>query len=180
MNLYQPLTINSAPEQSKPYLQQIQSGLGFLPNLFATFAHSPAVLEGYLAMDKAWEKSSFTAKERQYILLAVSVENKCQYCKAAHSVILKNMMKADANTVNQIRGHQSIGDQKLDALVLLTREIVGERGFASESAVKRFLDAGYKKEQVMEILVGVALKTISNYLDHISPATLDDAFKSEA
>lgn len=100
-------------------------------------------------------------------MLAASVENKCGYCTAAHSTIAKGFLHATPEIVWAIRNRTPIGDKKTNALVNLRREIVRERGFVKQEAIEAFLGAGYRKEQVMELLLGVALKTISNYLDHI-------------
>ena len=178
--LFQPLTASTAPETSKPILENIQKAYGFVPNLMATFANSPTVLQGYLAMDGAFEKGTFTPVERQLILLAASLENDCDYCVAAHSTIAKGFLHAPAETIAAVRESQPLPDNKQNALVNLVREIVRERGFASSSTVHAFLAAGYEKSQVMELLLGVALKTVSNYLDHLSPATIDAAFAAEA
>jgi uncharacterized peroxidase-related enzyme len=177
--LFVPQTVESAPEQSRPILQNINKAFGFIPNLMATFANNPSVLQGYLALDGAFEKGSFTPVERQFILLAASVENKCGYCTAAHSTLAKGFLHAAPEVVSAIRNGTPIADKKTNALVNLTREIVRERGFVKQETVDAFLNAGYRKEQVMELLLGVALKTISNYLDHISPTALDQAFRSE-
>jgi uncharacterized peroxidase-related enzyme len=178
--LFQPLTAQTAPEASRPVLENIQKAFGFVPNLMATFANSPAVLKGYLALDAEWEKSGFSPVERQIVLLAASLENECRYCVAAHSTIAHGFLKVPSETVAAIRANQPTGNERTDALVALTREIVAERGYAGEATVQRFLSAGFAKEQVMELLLGVALKTISNYLDHLSPATIDAAFQAAA
>jgi uncharacterized peroxidase-related enzyme len=178
--LFQPLTVATAPEASKPILENIQKVYGFVPNLMATFANSPAVLQGYLAMDASFEKGTFTPVERQLILLAASEENKCGYCAAAHSTIAKAFLHAPAETIDAVRVGKPLADKKQNALVNLVREIVRERGFASSATVNAFLATGYEKPQVMELLLGVALKTVSNYLDRLSPATLDQAFAAEA
>jgi uncharacterized peroxidase-related enzyme len=178
--LFQPLNIASAPDASKPILENIQKSFGFVPNLMATFANSPVVLQGYLALDGAFEKGAFSPIERQLILLAASEENKCGYCAAAHSAIAKAFLNAPAETIAAVRDGKPLTDKKQNALVNLVREIVRERGFASPATVEAFLAAGYEKPQVMELLLGVALKTVSNYLDHLSPATIDQAFAAEA
>ena len=178
--LFQPLTIATAPEASKPVLENIQKAFGFIPNLMATFANSPTVLQGFLAMDGVFEKGTFTPVERQLILLAASEENKCNYCVAAHSTIAKAFLHAPDETITAVRDRQPLSDKKQNALVNLVRELVHERGFASSTTVDAFLAAGYQKPQVMELLLGVALKTVSNYLDHLSPATIDQAFAAEA
>lgn len=180
MNALKPLTIETAPEGSKQTLQAIQKGFGFIPNLMATFANSPAVLNGYMGLDAAWETSSLTAKERHIVLLATSVANNCRYCIAAHSTILKGMLKTDPACVKNIRANAQVADAKLNALVQFTKEAVGERGHVSEHTKNNFLAAGYAPAAMMEVLVGVALKTISNYLDHLNPTPIDAAFQGEA
>jgi alkylhydroperoxidase family enzyme len=84
-----------------------------------------------------------------------------------------------AEVVSAVRSNLAVPDPKLNALVALTKEIVSERGHVRAQTTENFLAAGYRKEQVLEVLIGVALKTISNYLDHISPTELDQAFQSE-
>jgi uncharacterized peroxidase-related enzyme len=176
-----PQTIATAPEGSKPALEQIQKGFGFIPNLMATFANSPAALNAYLSMEAVWEKqSTLTPKERQMVLLTASVENHYNYCKAAHSTVLKGMMKVDAAIVNAIREKKVLSDSKLDALVNFTRELVQERGYVSENVKAEFLNQGYSEAQMMEVIIGVALKTVSNYTDHINPVEIDAGFKAES
>ena len=178
-NLLKSLTIADAPAASQPIMEGIQKGFGFIPNLMATMANSPEMLKGYLALDAEWDKTSFTSQERNFALLAASVENECGYCTAAHSTIAKAFQKVPAETVAAIRAGQPTGDKKADALITLVRELVAERGHASRAAIDNFLAVGFTKTQVMELLMPVALKTISNYLDHINPAALDAAFTSE-
>lgn len=175
-----PLTVETAPEGSKETLRNINRGYGFVPNLMATFAHSPAVLNGYLAMDGAWDKSSLSPKERQVILLATSVQNHCNYCKAAHSTVLKSMMKVEPEIVSSIRENKIPSDAKLNALVKFTKEVVMERGYVSENTKAEFLKNGYTEVQMMEVIIGVALKTVSNYIDHLNPVEIDAGFKAEA
>src|ERR1700761_8826933 len=118
--LFSPLTLETAPEGSKPVLENIQKGFGFVPNLMATFANSPAVLKGYLALDAEFQKTTFTPQEREYILLAASLENECGYCVAAHSTVAKSFLKAPADYVAAIRSGANTGDEKSDALVNIT------------------------------------------------------------
>lgn len=145
----------------------------------AAFVNDPSVLEGHLALDGAFEKGSFSPIEQQVIQLAASVENKCNYCAAAHTNIAKGFLHAAPETVSAIRESKPIADKKIGALVNLTREIVRERAFVKQEISEAFLSARYQKEQVMEVLLGIALKTISNYLDHISPTPLDQVFEAE-
>ena len=114
------------------------------------------------------------------MLLTASLENECGYCIAAHSTIAKSrFLKVPADTVSAIRNGFPTGNAKTDALVSLVRELVSQRGHAKPKPLRVFSLPATPKPQVMELLLGVALKTISNYLDHINPAPLDAAFASE-
>ena len=148
--------------------------------MMTTFANSPIVLQGYLELEDVFEHGSFNPKERQLILLATSVENDCSYCAAAHSTIAQSFLFTSSEIVAAVLNGQPVPDAKLNALVTLVTEVVRERGNAKDETLQAFITAGYKKEQVMELLLGVALKTISNYLDHICPTTIDQEFKAAA
>lgn len=178
-NLLEPLTIANAPAASKPIMEGIQKDFGFVPNLMATFANSPELLKGYLALDAEWDKTSFTPQERNFALLAASLENECGYCTAAHSTIAKAFQKVPAETVAAIRAGKPTGNTKTDALITLVRELVAKRGHVNRATIDGFLAVGFTKPQMMELLMAVALKTISNYIDHINPAPLDAAFAPE-
>jgi uncharacterized peroxidase-related enzyme len=177
--LFTTVGVDTAPENSRPLLEKVQKSFKFVPNLFGVFANSPVLLEGYLGLEGVFEKGSLSAVERQIVLLAASVENSCNYCRAAHSTVLKAFLHVPAEVVSAVRSNVPVSDPKLNSLVALTKEIVSERGHVRAQVLQNFLAAGYRKDQVLEVLVGIALKTMSNYLDHISPTELDQAFQSE-
>jgi alkylhydroperoxidase family enzyme len=158
-NILSPLTVGTAPAESRPTLEAIQTGFVFVPNLMATFANSPTVLNGYMAMDAAWEKGTFNPVERSLVLLTASVSNG-DYCTAAPSTVLKAFMKVPADVVASVRGGKPLADDKLDALVQYTKEIVNQRGHVSQATLNAFLAAGYSEPQAMEVLIGIALKTV--------------------
>jgi len=173
-----PVTDQTAPEASRPVLEAVRKAYGFVPNLLATFANSPTTLQGYTTLDGIWEKGTLTSVERQLVLLTASTENGCDYCSAVHATVAK-MLKADARTVSAVRSGAPIVDAKQNALVALTRELVAARGHARQQTIDAFLAAGYFAPQVLELLVGIALKTISNYLNHINPTEIDAPFAAE-
>lgn len=173
-------TPQTAPAASRPLLEGIKQAFGFVPNLFAVFAESPAALEGALAMGQAFAKSTLTPVEQQLVALAVSEANDCAFCMAAHSTLTKRVAKADPGLVAAVRGREPLRDAKLQALVAFTRKIVEQRGFVAEGDVAAFLEAGYSRAQVIELLLGVGMKTFNNYVDHIAHVPLNDQFKAEA
>lgn len=177
MKNLKPLTIDSAPDAAKKGMKAAQKKYGFIPNMMATFAHAPALLDGYLALGAAWEKSSLTAEERQLILLTASVENKCSYGVAVHSTVLKSL-GVDGEIIKAVRNKSSLRDEKLNSLVGLARELVTERGFVPERTKEHFIETGYDENALMEVLAGIALMTMTNYLDHLNPVSIDPAFQA--
>jgi uncharacterized peroxidase-related enzyme len=170
----------SAPPASRPQLEGIARSFGFVPNLFGVFAESPAALRGALATYEAFSTSSLAPAEQQLVMLAVSEANDCEYCVAAHSTLAKRFVKVDPALVAATRRREPLTDVKLDALVTFTRRVVEQRGMLAEAEVTAFLEAGYTKAQVIEVLLGVGMKTFNNYVDHIAHVPLNDQFKAEA
>ncbi|HEV8107323.1 MAG TPA: carboxymuconolactone decarboxylase family protein [Burkholderiales bacterium] len=173
-------TIESAPAASRPLLESIQRAFGFVPNLFGVFAESPAALGGALAIFEAFSKSSLSAAEQQLVMIAASEANDCGYCVAAHSTIAKRMVKVAPALVDAARRREPLADAKLDALVRFTRQVVEQRGILADAELAALLEAGYTKAQVVEVLLGVGMKTFNNYVDHIAHTPLNDQFKAEA
>jgi uncharacterized peroxidase-related enzyme len=173
-------TADSAPGASRPLLEGLQRSFGFVPNLFAIFAESPAALRGALAVYEAFSASSLTPAEQQLVMLAVSEANDCTYCVAAHSTLAKRFAKVDPALVDAVRHRAPLADAKLDALVTFTRKVVEQRGVLAEVDVAAFVGAGYTTAQIIEVLLGVGMKTFNNYVDHIAHTPLNDQFKVES
>jgi len=171
--------IDNAPEDAKPLLKAAKENFGFVPNLLGEFAEAPAVLEGYLTLNEIVGKTDFSPVEQQLAILAVSIENKCHYCSAIHSTILKNQLNVDEAIVNAVRNGDPVPDQKLNALVTYVTKAVTSRGFVDEEDLQAFVDAGYSKQNVLEVNLIIALKTISNYTNHLANTSLDEAFEPE-
>lgn len=176
--LFVPWTKQTAPEASLPVLEHVERVFGFVPNLMGTLAGASAAAKGYHALILEFTRGSLSPQEQQLVLLAVSVENKGSYCTLAHSATAKALAHVPAEVIKAVRNREPIADAKLNALISLTQELVRERGYADPELMQAFIAAGYRKEQIMEILLGIAVKTISNYLDHLSPIEIDSEFQS--
>lgn len=100
--LFEPVTTEMAPEASRPALARIRKQYGYVPNLLATLANSPATLDGYLSLDASWSQGTLSGMERQIVLLAVTVANGCSYCEAAHAAGAA-MLKASPAVIEAIR-----------------------------------------------------------------------------
>ncbi len=167
-------TAATAPEASRPILDAVQAACNFTPNLHAILAEAPAALEGYSTLFGIFDKTSFTPAERQVVYLTANYENECEYCMAGHSVLGK-MAGLPANVIDALRDGGIAPDARLEALHRFTGLVVRNRGHVKDSEVASFLDAGFTRAQVLEVILGVAVKTISNYTNHIAH-TPNDAF----
>ena len=78
--------------------------------------------------------------------------------------------------INAIRNDQPIVDSKLQALRVFAMTVVEKRGWVAELDVITFLAAGYTKAQILEVVLGITFKTLSNYTNHMADTPLDDAF----
>lgn len=170
---------DSAPAASADTLNQVQKAYGFLPNLIGTMASAPALAEGYVTISGIFGKTSFSPTEQQIVLIAASVDNGCTYCVAAHSAIA-GMQKVPADVIQALRDGTPIADPKLEALRSLTHEVVTRLGRPSDEVVSNFLAAGYTSGQVLEVVLGVAQKVMSNYTNHLAETPLDDRFQPTA
>ncbi len=160
-------TLEDTSETAKPILEQIQKGYGFIPNLFSYMAEAPTTLEAYLTLNKIIEKTSFTPAQQQVALLAASVENDCEFCTVAHRAIGK-MKQANIQTLNAINTKTTIEDQKDAALAKFTQSVVKDRGVLTERAVNDFIGAGFTQQQILELMIIVSIKTLSNYINHLT------------
>lgn len=173
-------TTDSAPEASQQLLEGARKKMGFVPNLYGTFAEAPALLEAYLTLGGIFDRStSFNATERQVVLLSTSFENECEYCMAAHTT-LAGMQRVPGEVVQAVRSGEPIEDGRLQALASFTRKVVTERGWVPEPDVQAFLDAGFTRAQVLEVVLGVGMKTLSNYATHMAQTPVDEAFAPNA
>ncbi|EKT4454827.1 carboxymuconolactone decarboxylase family protein [Pseudomonas sp. yb_9] len=160
------LSIDQAPAASRTALQGIEKGLGFIPNAFATLAHSPAALSGYLALAQALGKNSLTPSEREIAALAASEVNGCDYCVAAHSYFA-GKLGLDANDLLAARAGT------LDGVAALARAVTLSRGQVSDEQLFAAREAGLDEAKVVDVIAQVALLTLTNYLNNVAQTTID-------
>ncbi|MFU8896924.1 MAG: carboxymuconolactone decarboxylase family protein [Gammaproteobacteria bacterium] len=172
-------TVETAPEAARPLLQGIHNKLGFVPNLYAFLAESPAALGAYLTLSDRLGETSFTPTEQQVLALAVSAANRCGYCMAAHSTIARHMVQVPGAIVDALREGQRLDDARLEALRRFAEAVVADRGEVLGPPLESFLAAGFSHQQVIEVVLGVAMKTLSNYANHLFDTPIDAAFKEE-
>ena len=149
---------------------KLKSGLGTVPNLYATLAHSENALDSYLAFQNAM--SSITGKAREVVNLVVSQVNACEYCLAAHTIIGKMSGFTDEQIL-EIRSGKASFDAKFDALAKLVRNIAINRGHADQALVDAFFAAGWTKANLVDAIIVIGDKTVTNYLHGTTRVPVD-------
>lgn len=167
----QTINRNEATGQLANTLDAVKAKLGTVPNLFATFAQSPAVLNAYLAFSEALTRGNLTAKQRETLALAIGQTNACQYCVSAHTLLGKGAgLSPDA--IKEARNGSS-ADPLNDALAKLAVKIVNQRGVVSDADIAEARTAGITDDLIIEVIAHVALNTLTNYTNHIAATEID-------
>lgn len=156
--------------ENQAMLDKLQKTLGFVPNLYATFALSEHALGNYLAFQNA--RSTITGRAREVVNLVVSQVNGCQYCLAAHTAI-GAIVGFSPDQILEIRRGTASFDLKLDALARLVRAIAVERGHASLDLREAFFAVGWTQENLVDTLLAVGDKVVSNYLHAMTQVPVD-------
>lgn len=172
-------TLETAPAESVALLAASQKAFGRIPGLHAVMAESPQHLEGYQKLHQLFQQTSLTTVEQNVVWLAINVEHECHYCVPAHTGIA-HMQKVPDAVIEALRNATPLPDAKLEALRDFTLKVVRQRGEVSDADVQVFLDAGYTTRQVLDIVLGVAQKVMSNYVNHLAKTPVDEVFRKFA
>ncbi len=169
-------TKETAPAGSQPLLENSLKSFGMIPNLHAVMAEAPAVLEAYQNLHTLFQNTSFNADELTVVWQTINVEHECHYCIPAHTGIA-HMMKVDTSIIEALRNKTELPSERLEVLRTTTLAIVRNRGHIDAEDLKAFVAVGYGNKQVLEIILGLAQKVMSNYINHLADTPVDDAFK---
>ncbi|MDP4510540.1 carboxymuconolactone decarboxylase family protein [Nonomuraea turcica] len=169
---------SDAPEAARPMLEAAKKRMGFVTTLNGVMAESPELLAGYNALAEQFGRSSLSSAAKHVVLITASVVNGCEYCVAAHSTLaLRTRMPDEA--VDALRAGKPLQDRALEAVRRLTQTMVERRGWLEEDEIEAFLAAGLTRRHVLDIVLGVGMKTLSNYTNHIAHTPLDPAWQDQ-
>jgi uncharacterized peroxidase-related enzyme len=163
-------TRGEVSENNQAIFDNLQKGLGFVPNLYAYYAKNETALADYLTFQN--RKSTLKAKEREVINLVTSQINGCQYCQSAHTVIGKMNGFTDAQVLELRKGVASF-DPKLDALVKFTKAVVENKARVNQEVKDNFFAAGYSEANLIDVIIVVGDKIISNYIHNLAGFEID-------
>jgi len=170
-------SLSSPSARIRTVLENAEKQVGFIPNMYARMVNSPGLLETYLhGYDQFRKRSGFTPAEQEVVFLTISRENGCHYCVAAHSMLADKSSAVPAAVTNAIRDDTSIPDPKLRALSEFTRTLMARRGLPNQEDVAPFLAAGYTERQILEVVLAIGVKTLSNWANHLFDTPVDDMF----
>lgn len=175
MATFETHTKTSAPQASLPLLEGAENTYSFIPNLLATMATSPQMLEAYMTVAGILDKTAFSETERQIVLMTNNRLNGCEYCMAAHTS-LSQMAGVNADVIKALRTGSALSDPKLEALRTFAAVINETRGWPTDADVSAFFAAGYTPQSVLDVILATALKVMSNYTNHVAATSVDDVF----
>ncbi len=168
-------TVETAPEKSKPLLEASLKQNGMIANLHGVLAESPELHIAYRELNDLFVASSFNAEELTVVWQTINVEHDCTYCVPAHTAIA-HKMKVDPALTEALREQKPMPTAKLQALQDMTLSMVRKRGNVSEEEITTFYTAGYAQRQLLDIILGLSQKVISNYVNHIAQTPVDKPF----
>lgn len=169
-------TESTAPDESKAMLAESKKTYGMIPNLHGVMAEAPGLLEAYKTLGDLFVNSSFDNDEITVVWQTINVEHACHYCVPAHTAIAKSMNVSD-DISEALRNETLLPNARLEALRAFTLDVIRGRGNVDDKAVRAFLAAGYTKRQILEVILGISQKTMSNYTNHFAITPVDKSFQ---
>lgn len=166
-------TIEKAPSASVPLMQKLQEQAGLVPNLAATMAGAPPLLEAFMNLRALAARGPLSAAERELLSIAVAGEIACRYCFAAHSTFAQKVGAAPDH-IAAVRSGQAMGDAKQQALLRFARAVARREG--APAAARDLVRAGYTPEQVLEVLVALAVPMLAGMVDGVAEVEVDAPF----
>ena len=167
----QPVNHTAATGDAKALLDGVKASIGVVPNIFATFAQSPKVLEGYLGLNKALSGGLLNARLREQIALAIAGANTCDYCASAHTAIGKMTGVAQDELTRNLAGQSE--DAQVQAALTFVRKAVTARGLVADADVQALRDAGFGDGEIVEIVAHIGVNLLTNYFNHIVGTDID-------
>lgn len=169
-----------APEAARPTLERAKQAMGGeLPNLYRYMAASPELLEGYQVLRRLLTETTLSPIEQEVVQLAISFENGCRYCMAAHSM-RADKLELERSEIEALRAGRALSNAKLEALRRFARKMVIDRGHLADSDIAAFLEAGYSRQTILEVVLAVGAKTLTNYANHLFGTPLNSFMKAYA
>lgn len=165
----------NAPPASRPLLEDSIKAFSMIPNLHGVMAQAPGLLEGYQKLHQLAQETSFTTEQLTVVWQTINVEHECHYCVPAHTAIAYSQ-NVDKDILEALRNETPLPSPQLEALRTFTLELTRQRGLVSEEQSEAFLQAGFQNRHILEIILILAQKVMSNYTNHVAVTPVDRPF----
>ncbi|UTO04479.1 carboxymuconolactone decarboxylase family protein [Moraxella sp. FZLJ2107] len=174
-------TLETAPEQAKERMEMVQKANGFIPNLIGVLANSPQALEMYQEVGKINSRTSLTPEEIEVVQITAAAHNGCDFCVAGHTKIGTLKLKMPENVLNALRARTTIEDNaKYQALAQFTMQLIDKRGKVSDEELAAVKAAGYSEQNILDVVLGVALATLCNYANNVAQNDINPELQAYA
>jgi len=172
MTSYTKQTIESADEQSAQALTRLKESAGVIPNLAAIMAEAPVLIDGFVTLREIYQRGTLDAKEREILGVSNAVANRCEWCVAFHSFVARKL-GVDKTTTDALRAGEPPEDPRARALTRFANLLIERRGAVAKHDLSDFFDAGFTKQQALEVVVGLAVSLMANYAGNFVEPDLD-------
>ncbi|HGN6769944.1 TPA: carboxymuconolactone decarboxylase family protein [Neisseria gonorrhoeae] len=177
-------TLETAPEAAKAHVAAVLQNNGFIPNLIGVLANAPEALAFYQEVGKLNAANSLTAGEVEVIVIRIIAArtNQCGFCVAGHTKLatLKKLLSEQSLNAARALAAGEFDDAKLGALAAFTQAVMAKKGAVSDDELKAFFDAGYNRQQAVEVVMGVALATLCNYANSLAQTEINPKLQAYA
>ena len=161
-------TLDTAPEDSRPFVEKAIANNGYLPNLIGVLANAPQALETYLTVSSINARTSLTLDEREVVQLTAANIHGCDFCTAGHSAIALKKANLAPEVVRALQTNAPTGVAKLDAVQRFATAVIARRGAVDDADLQAFIDAGYNQQQALEVVLGISLATLCNFANSLA------------
>ena len=174
-------TLETAPEQAKERMEMVQKANGFIPNLIGVLANSPQALEMYQEVGKINSRTSLSPEEIEVVQITAAAHNGCDFCVAGHTKIGTLKLKMPESVLNALRARTTIEDNaKYQALAQFTMQLIDKRGKVSDEELAAIKAAGYSEQNILDVVLGVALATLCNYANNVAQNDINPELQAYA
>lgn len=166
-------TLESAPAEARPFLENALKNSGFVPNLLAVLANAPAALETYVTVSGLNAKASLSLPEREVVQLVAATTHGCAFCVAGHTAVATNKAKLPTEVIEALRARGELPDARYEALAEFTSQVIATRGNVADADYVAFRAAGFGEAQALEVILGVSLATLCNFANSFARTPLN-------
>lgn len=171
-------TLDTAPEDSRPYIEKAIANNGYLPNLIGVLANAPVALETYLTVSGINSRASLSLAEREVVQITAARIHGCDFCVAGHTAIWLRKAGQSVEAVRALHEGRPTGDAKLDAVAAFAAAVIARRGAVDDADLQAFLAAGYNQQQALEVVLGISLATLCNFANSLAGTPVNPQLQS--